>query len=310
MWPIAERGTGRAPVFRIPLCLAACCVAPLIALPPTHASAQTLIAPAETTPPQRSTAEDQSYNTGSDFARPLNLFQLMYQYRTAPGSGPQKGTIREVTTDTVNLRVDGRIDLAPQWVLATRADLPFLARNPISSENLAGNYLYGVGDTDAQAALIYTFDERWKVGFGVRLVAPTGDDAIGSGRWQVLPVVGVRYALPELSAGSYFEPLVRYDQSFAGNPVKKNIGNLQIAPIVNVGLADRWFFTFYPSPDIRVNFSDPVTGQTGRLFVPFDARIGRKFTDNLAVSLEIGLPIIKEYPVYDFKTQLRINLTF
>ena len=48
--------------------------------------------------------------------------------------------------------------------------------------------------------------------------------------------------------------------------------------------------------------------QTGRLFLPFDARIGRKLTDNLAVSLEIGAPIIKDYPVYDFKTQLRLNL--
>jgi hypothetical protein len=235
---------------------------------------------------------------------------LMYQYRTAPGSGSEKGTIRDVTTDTVNLRVDGRIDLAPQWVLATRADFPFLGKNPITSENPAGDYLYGVGDVDAQAALIYTFDERWKGGFGVRIVAPTGGEVIGSGKWQVLPIVGVRYAWPELSPGSYFEPLLRYDESFAGDPAKRNIGNLQFAPTLNVGLPDRWLFTFYPSPDIRVNYSDPITGQTGRLFLPFDARIGRKFTDNLAVSLEIGLPIIKDYSVYDFKTQLRINLTF
>jgi hypothetical protein len=296
--------------YRYRFAFAACWVVLRVGLTTTPASAQTLVAPTETAPAEQSSAEDQAYNTGSDFARPLNLLQLMYQYRTAPGSGAQKGTIREVTTDTVNLRVDGRIDLAPQWVLATRADLPFLARNPITSENPAGDYLYGVGDVDAQAALIYTLDERWKGGFGIRLVAPTGGDGIGGGKWRAVPMVGVRYAWPELSPGSYFEPLVRYEESIAGDPGKRNVGNLQFAPTLNIGLPDRWFFTFYPSPDIRVNYSDPITGQTGRLFLPFDARIGRKFTDHLAVSLEIALPIIRDYPVYDFKTQLRLNLTF
>jgi hypothetical protein len=261
-------------------------------------------------PLQQTSPADQADNTGSDFARPLNLFQLMYQFRTAPGNGAENGTIREVTTDTVNLRLDGRSDLAAQWVLATRADLPLLAKDPISSDNPTGNYVSGVGDADVQAALIYTVDERWKTGFGARLVAPTGGDVLGSGKWQILPIVGARYAWPELSPGSYLEPLLRYDESFEGNPSKRNIGNLQFAPTLNIGLPDRWFFTLYPSPDIRVNFSDRVTGQTGRLFVPLDARITRKLTDSLAASLEVGVPIIRQYPVYDFKTQFRVNLTF
>jgi hypothetical protein len=114
----------------------------------------------------------------------------------------------------------------------------------------------------------------------------------------------------QVSAGSYLEPLVRYDVSFAGDPSRKSINNLQFAPTFNLGLPDRWFVTLYPSPDIRINYGPPVTGQTGRLFLPFDARIGRKLTDNLALSLEIGVPIIKDYPVYDFKTEVRLNLTY
>jgi hypothetical protein len=50
--------------------------------------------------------------------------------------------------------------------------------------------------------------------------------------------------------------------------------------------------------------------QTGRLFLPFDARVGRKLTDSVTLSVEIGAPIIKDYPVYNFKTQVRLNLTF
>ena len=42
-----------------------------------------------------------------------------------------------------------------------------------------------------------------------------------------------------------------------------------------------------------MNFGDPVTGQTG------DARVGRKLNDHTALSFEVGVPIIKDYPVYN-----------
>jgi hypothetical protein len=47
---------------------------------------------------------------------------------------------------------------------------------------------------------------------------------------------------------------------------QKNISNLQFAPTFNIGLPDRWFLTLFPSADIRINYGDPITGQTGRLF--------------------------------------------
>src|SRR5882757_3656683 len=73
---------------------------------------------------------------------------------------------------------------------------------------------------------------------------------------------------------------------------------------------DRWFLTFYPSADIRFNYGDPITGQTGRLFLPFDVRIGRQLSNNVALSFELGVPIIKDYPVYNLKTQVRLNVTY
>jgi len=98
--------------------------------------------------------------------------------------------------------------------------------------------------------------------------------------------------------------------SFAGDPSRKSINNLQFAPEVNFSFPDGWFLAFYPEPDIRWNFGPAVTGQTGRLFLPFDARVGRKFTKALTVSLEVGVPIINQYPVYDFKTELRVDIKF
>jgi len=244
-------------------------------------------------------------DTGLDFFRPApNLFQLETEYKTAPGSS------RDTTTETLNLRYDHAFYLTPAWTVVTRTDLPFLAKNAISSTNLDGNYLYGVGDADIQAAVIHDLDKRWAVGFGARLIAPTGADPLTSGKWQVMPIVGFRVALPEISSSSYLEPIFRYDESVAGDPTKRNISNLQFGPALNIGLPERWFVTFYPSQDIRINYGDPITGQTGRLFLPFDVRVGKKLSDNIAASLEVGVPIIKDYPVYNFKAQFRLNVTW
>jgi len=253
----------------------------------------------------QSSSSQTADNTGLDFFRPPpNLFQLLYGYRTAPGSS------RDVTTDTLNFRYDHAFYLTPTWTLVTRSDLPLLARNTINSSNPNGNYLYGIGDADIQDAVIHNLDKRWAVGFGARLIAPTGQDPLGSGKWQVMPIVGFRVALPEISSSSYFEPIFRYDISFAGDPARRNISNLQFGPALNIGLPDRWFVTFYPSQDIRINFGDPVTGQTGRLFLPLDVRVGKRLSDNLAISLEVGVPIVRDYPVYNFKGQVRVNITW
>jgi hypothetical protein len=266
---------------------------------------------ASTTTAQTSLDQNLASESGAvDFFRPPpNLFQILYGYRTSPGNGSEPNTTREVTTQTLNLRYDHAFDMPSGWILLTRSDLPMLAKNPIT-DNPNGDYVRGIGDADVQAALIHDINQRWAFGFGMRLIAPTGNDVLGSGKWQVMPIVGARLALPEISNSSYFEPLLRYDVSIAGDPTRKNISNLQFAPTLNIGLPDRWFVTFYPSADIRINFGDPITGQTGRLFIPFDIRLGKKITDNVALSLEVGVPIVRDYPVYDFKTQLRLNVTY
>jgi hypothetical protein len=248
----------------------------------------------------------QTYDSsGLDFFRPPpNLFQFLYGYRIAPGSS------RDVTTETFNFRYDHAFYLTPRWTLVTRSDLPLIAKNTINSSNPNGNYLYGIGDADIQAAVIHDLDKRWAIGFGVRLILPTGADPLGSGKWQAMPIVGFRVALPEISSSSYFEPIFRYDVSVAGDPTRRNISNLQFGPALNIGLPDRWFVTFYPSQDIRINFGDPVSGQTGRLFLPLDVRVGKKLSDNVAASLEVGVPIVKDYPVYNFKGQVRLNATW
>jgi hypothetical protein len=256
-------------------------------------------------------AQDAVENNGQDFTRPENLFQLRNVFQTAPGSGITPGTIRTVTTDTTVLRTDYKFNVAPQWTVVVRGDLPFVVKDAITADDPDGAYVGGLGDADVQAALIDTISARWAAGGGLRIVAPTGTNDLTGGTWQALPIVGARAMLPEISDGSFFTGLFRYDVSFANAmPSARNVSNLQFAPTLNIDLPDRWFITTYPDPDIRYNFGDPITGQTGRLFLPVDLMVGRDITKTFTVSLEMSVPIIKDYPVYDFKTVLRLNTKF
>jgi hypothetical protein len=66
---------------------------------------------------------------------------MLSEYKTAPGSGNTPGSAHDVTTETLNLRMDHALDMAPQWILTLRTDLPLLAKNPITSTNPDGDYL-------------------------------------------------------------------------------------------------------------------------------------------------------------------------
>jgi Putative MetA-pathway of phenol degradation len=249
-------------------------------------------------------------NNGQDFTRPENLFQIRNLYQTAPGSGSVPGTLHTVTTEMTILRADGVIALTQEWSIALRGDLPFVVRDPLTADNPAGQFVSGLGDADVQAALIRQFDSRWAAGAGLRFVAPTGDEDITAGKWRALPVAGARYSLPEWSMGSYAEALLRYDISFTGDPSKRNVSNLQMAPMLNINLPDSWFVTLYPNTEIRINYGDPIPGQTGRLFLPVDFMVGRNVLKDVTLSLELSVPVIKDYPVYNFRTVSRINMKF
>lgn len=74
--------------------------------------------------------------------------------------------------------------------------------------------------------------------------------------------------------------------------------------------------TSLPTLNVRV-FTRPgskapfrPSTETGRWFVPFDFRVTKKLTSEITMSLEVGVPIIRDYPVYNLKAQLRLNATW
>ena len=238
------------------------------------------------------------YN-GEDFTRPQNYFELRIEDRTSGSGNP---------TDTRYFipRFGGALTLSPDWKFGWQAQLPLVARK-IEAPGDASQREFGVGDGALQGALIQTLSDRWAYGFGARIVMPTADDRLGGGKWTVMPGFGFRYSFLELGSDTYFVPKIRYAIGVAGDPTRRSLNQPEIAPTFNLGLPDSWFVTLYPSYDIRINDGAPISGQTGRLFLPLDVMVGRKLSDNLQVSLEIGVPIVKDYPVYNFKSELRIK---
>ena len=121
----------------------------------------------------------------------------------------------------------------------------------------------GLSDIFFQAALFHPIDDRWAFGFGARLIAPSLSAGVGQNGWEIMPLAGVRAMLPELSAGSYFAPFARYAVGLAGDLSGRKVSELQIAPTLNIQMQERWFVTFYPNNDIRINYGGSVAGEPG-----------------------------------------------
>src|SRR4029077_8674613 len=105
-------------------------------------------------------------------------------------------------------------------------------------------------------------------------------------------------------------PSCRHQLSALAHAQARRISEPQIAPTLNIDLPGPFFISFYPSNDIRINYGAPVAGQTGRLFLPFDALIGVRLSDQVALSLEGSVPIVKAYPVYNFKAEVKLRVLF
>jgi outer membrane putative beta-barrel porin/alpha-amylase len=241
--------------------------------------------------------------SGGDITRPENYFELR-AFDTA------SGTTTPRDTQTLVLRRGGTVTLNDAWKAGWLASLPFRWREITTSNPGTANREAGTGDVFVQGTLVERLNERWAYGFGARLHAPTAEDSLGTGRWQIMPGAGVRYSFLEFGDNTFFVPKVRYAVSFAGDPSRRNISEVQFAPTLNIELPDHWFLRFYDLYDVRINFGAPVSGQTGRLFLPFDAAIGKKLTDDIVLMWEVSVPMIKDYPVYNFKADFRVRKEF
>ena len=248
--------------------------------------------------------------TGDDPTQPLGKIELLDRYTQAPGPGVEAGSTRQVTTNTPFARIEVPFSLAPQWELNFRAEIPVVWTNAVTPRNPTGATVNGFGNILTQAWIVHDIDQRWAVALGGQLIAPSSTNGVAMDAWEQVTGFVVRAMLPEIDPGSYFAPQVRYGIDFVGNDNGNMLRQLRIAPTLNINLPHDLFFTLYPSPDIRMNYGTPVWNQRGRLFLPLNFMVGWKPTIHTVISAEFGIPIIKDFPVYNFKVQLRVGYLF
>ena len=249
-------------------------------------------------------AEAEEENNGQDPTKPLTRVDLRYQYQNLPPS-------RDDNAHIITLRADKPFVLAPGWTLAARLDVPLFITEVVSRDNPRGVYQFGPGDLLVQGLLInaLTADFAWAA--GAQVIFPTArEDEMGGGKYRLVPTLGARYNVPAISKGSWAALLVRYDFDMAGSDSRAHVSELQLAPLVNFALPDRWFLNLYPSSDIRINLGKKRPNDSGRLFLPFNFMVGKMLTKSMVGSVEFGFPLVDDYRVYDFKMEARLGFFF
>lgn len=249
--------------------------------------------------------EEEALNNGQDMTRPLTRFDIRYEYQNAPGS-------KNDNLNIATFRVDKPFPLSEKWILATRFDLPMMLNDQKSRDNPGGAHHFGVGDVLAQAMLVHTPSTHFAWAFGTQVVLPTAsEDGMGTGRYRVVPTVGARWTTDHIMRGSWFVIGARWDKDIATNRSNSTKTNeLQFAPTVNIPLPGNAFINLFPSADIRYNAGDKRSVDKGRWFIPANVMVGKMIRKNVVTSMEVGIPIIKDYRLYDFKTEFRIGIFF
>ena len=249
-------------------------------------------------------AEDEVLNNGQDITRPLTRFDVRYQFQRLPS--PADGN-----SNIATLRADHPFTLTSDLKFTARFDMPFVVSTATGPDNLDGSTKVGFGDLLAMGLLIYKLSDRFACAAGAQFTFPTAStDEMGSGKYTVLPTLGVRMDLHEISRGSLAALITRYNTDYAGNSDRSHISELQFAPMVVINLPQRWFVNLFPSTDIRYNLANEKPGDKGRWFIPADFMVGKMLNKTTVASLEVSIPIIKDYNVYDFKMEARVGFFF
>ena len=235
-------------------------------------------------------------DSGADITRPTHRIDLRAELESDDGERTRKLTLRYAHP----------VFLENRWRVNLQVDLPFASRSLSGQAADEDAQTRGDGDVILQAILARETDGSRAFGFGTQLILPTASqEASGKGKWRLRPAVGYRWSLPGSSGRSFFQLLVRYDFSFAGDKSRPRVSELQFSPNLELGLSRSAYVSIFSSPDIRYNFV------TDELFVPINVEFGKSIGRRLIVSLELGKSVIGgEHQPYDWKAEGRVGFRF
>jgi len=244
-------------------------------------------------------SQTQVTNNGEDFTRPITRLDLRFKYQEE-----SKLCYNEVFT----LRNDTVFTLGNDWSFATRIDLPYtwiqckasksngiIISPKMQEQGLADSLLQGLIATPSYG--------KWTYAFGLRVLFPTAkNEELGSGKYRLLPTVGVKYDLKQWRKGAWCALLVRQDFDVAGDRFRESIQQTYIQPYLNIDFPKEWFIT--SSPEMRYNWN------SNHWFVPFDILIGKLINKKVVLTIEYKNAIINDFPLYQREVEFRFGYFF
>ncbi len=239
---------------------------------------------------------------GADPTRPRPELLLKYGYLNAPGPSPDHVSL--FTLEGIQ-----RVPVSDRWAGRLRFELPLGLTNVPRPDDTGDSWRFGTGDLLTEAAAIHYPNDRWALGAGGQVVFPTASrDVVGDDAWVLGAGGVVRAMLPEISADSFVAPQLVYAFDVGGTRRGERVNALLLQPTLHWAVTHAVFLELFPSGDIAINLDAP--DRRRRLFFPITAMAGVLLAPRLVTMLEIGVPLVKDYPVYDFKLQATIGFLF
>jgi Putative MetA-pathway of phenol degradation len=192
---------------------------------PPDASADQQVAGSQDTTPQ-----SLRVNNGFDLTRPQTALEVR------PSDQTSSTDTSKTNQAQMLFRVESKIPLDVDWRLGLLAEVPIVGETTTNFNPPSVTHEFGLGDMVFQVFVAHDINERWAVAVGARVSAQTAADSLGSGEWQTMLGLGVRYMLFELGPDSYFVPTMRWALSTPTNPGARRISEPQIAPTLNIDL--------------------------------------------------------------------------
>jgi hypothetical protein len=228
-----------------------------------------------------------------------------YSPREITDPVPFHSSINRQPTYQQNRGGGGKSYVKLKALLVLEAGLPLISRVewPIPEVDWQnGSATSGIGDLTWLNLFLVGKGTAWgKVAVGPVLVFPTASPPdMGQGKYQVGPALGY---VNDAVHGWQFALLVQQFFSFAGDPARAAVNQLQIQPFVTKYLGESWYLQ--SQPIITVNF------EQGTSSVPLNFVVGkvvdRRWDFNLQVSL---YPRWTSPPTKDYEVIVNIGYHF
>ena len=195
------------------------------------------------------------------------------------------------------------------WTFRQRADVPMIYTDNTGPGNPDGGYSGGIGNIMIES-IIDTAEiaPNLSLRTSLRLVAPSPKPSpFGTdNQYQVAPLLGFSYRMPDVLAGVTVAPFARYFWGFnATEPNVKLVNSLNLFPAVDFRLDDSWVLAFYPENPIVYNQN------TRDWFVPLDflfvRSVSKTFQFGIGGAFKMGNPA---NPNYDYLINGRATFFF